>query len=252
MGRKLSSKCGQLFLTQGQRREEPAQLNDAAYAGLLCNNRISVLVIRRIRSVLPLAATALLCPGLLACGGASDAASSNSAATSRRSDEPRIPAAGYAKWDGDPDGDDEGSPFRAGSEDAHPLLAAYPRLPSRSERQTIATTVKDYFAAAAARDGARGCALLARSVAAGFDAGYGPIEKGADGGCAASLDRLFGEEHRQLAAEEPATMTVTDTRLKDEFGMVFLGFRRAPETEILVEREGHGWKIGALFDSVLP
>lgn len=207
---------------------------------------------RNIGKALQLLIVVLLCLGLAACGVASRTTRSRSFAAPQKRNQPTEPSAGYAKWDGDPDGDDEGSRYSAGREDARPLLASYPQLPSESERQTIATTVKSYFAAAVAGDGARACTLLAPSIATGFTSGGAPHDRGSGDGCTPSLDQLFEQEHRRLAADEPSTMTVTDVRLKGEAGMVFLGFRRAPETEILVSREDGAWKLDALVDSVLP
>jgi hypothetical protein len=192
---------------------------------------------------------------MTACGESSHARRSPSSATSSASqkrNQPTVPSAGYPKWDGDPDGDDEGRRYSAGREDARPLLAAYPQLPSDSERQTIATIVKSYFAAALAGDGASACRLLAASIASGFTAGGVPSERGSGSRCIASLDQLFEQEHRRLAADEPSTMTITSVRLKGDAGMVFLGFRSAPETEILVSHEDGAWKLDALVDSVLP
>jgi len=44
-------------------------------------------------------------------------------------------------------------------------------------------------------------------------------------------------------------MVVISVHAKGNLGLAVLGFRRVPESEILVEREGSSWKIDALFDS---
>jgi hypothetical protein len=42
---------------------------------------------------------------------------------------------------------------------------------------------------------------------------------------------------------------VTGVYLKSDLGMAVLGFRHAPESAILLSREGQAWRVDALFDS---
>ena len=90
--------------------------------------------------------------------------------------------------------------------------------------------------------------MLYPSLAAGLTEG----EENGSVGCAAFVSHMFKERHEQLAAEDPATMTVIRVLVKGDFGIAQLGFKATPQRVMLVEREGHDWRISGLFDSELP
>jgi hypothetical protein len=164
-----------------------------------------------------------------------------------------VTSGGYLKADGDIDSDDEKhTGKRPDDYDDRPLLADYPDKPSRATRQAITAVVKSYYAAAAAEDGTRACAVLDASLLIGLSESTSQPRENSGNGCVTSVDRLFKQEHAQLTADEVATMVVTSVHVKGEFGVALLGFRKALEGEILVEREGHMWKIGALSASQVP
>jgi hypothetical protein len=163
------------------------------------------------------------------------------------------PAGAYLKVDGDSDSDDEKhTGRRPDDDDDRDLLAPYPNTPGQAERRAITTLVKSYYIAAAAQDGTKACVLLDASLATGLGEGADQPGQSKDNRCVASMSHLFKEEHQRLAADEVATMSVTSVHVKDGLGLALLGFRKMPEGEMFIEREGHTWKIGALFDSEPP
>jgi hypothetical protein len=176
-------------------------------------------------------------------GGASD----STAATRHTS------PGGYWENDGDKDSDDHAhSGELPDDNDDRNLLAPYPDRPSQAELHAITGTVRGYYAAAAAENGAKACGLLDASLAVGLGEGSGRPSHSSSSGCAAAVEHLFKEQHRQLATEEPATMVIISVHVKGDLGLALLGFRKAPEGAILIEREGGIWKVGALFDSEIP
>jgi hypothetical protein len=197
-----------------------------------------------VRLLLASSIVALLSAGASACGRVSRGTDFSSQSSPRG-------GVSYWKNDGDSD-DDDTSRDRTPGDDA-PLLKTFKYKADRADTQTITRLVESYYAAAAAGDGAKACALLSSSLATGFVASRGRSVSGGGSSCAASLSLLFEREHRQLANEDVPTMTVTAVRLDGgDLGVAELGFRAAPEAELLLEREGRAWKIGALFDGRLP
>ena len=124
---------------------------------------------------------------------------------------------------------------------------------SRNERGQACggASVKRYYLAAAAEDGATACSLLTSALANSVAGGVDRSASSAVGGCGPSMSLLLRQQHRSLTAREPATMVVIGVYLKGDLGLALLGFRRIPESTILVEREARVWKIDALFDSEL-
>ena len=112
----------------------------------------------------------------------------------------------------------------------------------------MSTLVKSYYAAAAAGDATKACSLLVASFAAGLATSQVQSAPGTRGTCSASMSRLLRQLHQRLVADDIATMMVTSVHVKGKVGLAALGFRTMPEGEILVEREGHVWKIDALLD----
>jgi hypothetical protein len=158
---------------------------------------------------------------------------------------------GYLKRDGDRDFDDVESAHKTGENDNGPLFVSYGPRARTSDARAVTALVKRYYAAAAAGDGATACSLLAAGLITGVAAGQGQSGQGARGACVASMSLTFRQQHQRLAAEDVATMLVTSVHVKGNLGLALLGFRTMPEGEIVVEREGHTWKIDALLGSDL-
>jgi hypothetical protein len=159
--------------------------------------------------------------------------------------------AGYSLRDGDRDTDDKHPPVDFGNDDK-PLLGTYRGRPSPATARAVAGLVKRYYAASAAGEGARACALLASGLAAGVAAQYGRGGRSRGEGCATSMTGLLGAQRETLLGEDVATMRVSAVHLDGDFALAVLLFKTAPESNILLEREGRAWRIGELFGNYMP
>jgi hypothetical protein len=209
------------------------------------------------KATLTALAMALLSLGMLACGGTGKvsgtttlSSSANAGATSPRSKTASSSAAPGSYWknDADKDSDDYAhSGTLPDDDDDSKLVALYPGKPSQASQREIAAIVKSYYAAAAADDGTKACELLDSSLAAGLSENAGSAAS-----CVTPIDRLFAQERQQLSEDEVSTMVLTGIHMNGELALALLGFRKAPERELQLEREGRAWKIGALVDSEIP
>jgi hypothetical protein len=154
--------------------------------------------------------------------------------------------------DGDRDDDEAKKEKGIGAEDLRGILAAGHGA-NAADKSAITTVVRSYFLAATAGDGAKGCSLLASNLATAVAAEENqPTATGNKSTCATSLTQFFKEQHERLVAEDVKTMVFTGVHVEGDFGSVTLGFKAMPQTEMVLQREGHTWKIAALFDSPLP
>lgn len=166
-------------------------------------------------------------------------------------DGPGANASGhYWKYDDGIDRDDHH--YSGPSNDDAGEIVASGQGANPADRRAIAAVTREYFAAALAAKGNVGCKLLQPSLAAQLAAQSGK------GNCAAALTTIFKREHTHIAAEDVASMTVTGVHVSGDSASITLGFARAPESEIALERR-HGtgseigrWKVAAFSDSELP
>jgi hypothetical protein len=158
----------------------------------------------------------------------------------------------YLKNDGDKDFDDVQHDRGNPENDASILFEPFDGRANPTDTRAVRTLVKSYYAASAAVNGAKACSLLDANLAIGVGADQARSGGSAGNRCAVSMSLLLEQQHKQLIAENVATMTVTSVHVKGNLGVAALGFRRMPESEILVEREGHTWKIDALFGGDMP
>ena len=213
---------------------------------------------RNVRALPALLAAVLLGATMVACGGAAKLASSRSSpptrlgtsgATATTATSSAVPSGSFLKEDGDKDSDDGAYPTHPGRDDQS-FLATYGIRARPAVVRTIAALVKRYYTVSLAGDGASACGLLDAGLATALAAQQGTAAHGT-AACGASLSPLLTQQHQHLLTEEPATMVVTSVYAKDNLGVAVLGFRNAPEGVIVLAREGHAWKIDALFDSPL-
>ncbi len=207
----------------------------------------------------------LLGTTLPACGGTAKVASSAATATMGTGPTGTITASAaashsYLKEDGDRDGDDGSHPKQAGLDNGS-LLATYRGIANQVETRAITMLVKRYYAASLSDDAARACALLSAALGKGLAVRQAQLTQlgrttataqDARGTCVAAISPLLAQEHQHLATEDPTTMRMIGLHLKGNLALVVLGFKRAPEAEIIVEGKGRAWKIGALFDGEMP
>ena len=200
---------------------------------------------------------ALLSASLSACGGnrgtnsdSSLPASHNSSAATTTSTIARTTGpGGYLKEDADKDGDDGYYPHGPQQDDEH-ILALYGGRARPAEARTIAALVRRYYVASLAGNGASACALLNPGVVAALVATQGQTARGSSA-CATAIAPLLAHQHQRLLAENPATMVVIGVYTKPDLGLALLGFRNAPESDIVVAREGNTWRIDSIFDNQL-
>jgi len=189
---------------------------------------------------------------LVACGSAHSTSTSspNTAAavgTTPSGSTTTSASAGYLKEDGDNDGEDHGH-TQTGENDDQSLFASYsPASPQQA--RTISTLVRNYYQASSAENARRACELLSASLLSGLVPGPAT---GGHGGCATMFEPLLAQQHRRLLEDQVTTMTVIRVLVKGQVGLVVVGFRAMPESDIVVAREGRTWKIDALFDSLVP
>jgi hypothetical protein len=207
--------------------------------------------------LLMLPSIALLGLGVGACGdagrhtGSVPSAHATVGATAETASSP-APTGGYLRGDGDGD-----EPNHI-DEDNY-SARNYGRAASAGQERAIAALVERYYAAGAAGDGARACALIYSGLTESPSLGEtaeavsppAPSVPPLHGrSCAQIMSLLFEEDHRRLAADL-ARVVVTSVRVKGSQGLVLLGFRTTPERWIPVRRERGGWKIEALLDKEL-
>jgi hypothetical protein len=175
---------------------------------------------------------ALLALGTTACGDSSGTDSSSSVAASR----------GSPKLDRDNDNDNN-------NDDNHVLY--YGHEASATDRQAIITLLTDYYAAAAANDGAKACPLLMSFLAESVpeDIGHNPKLRGKS--CAVVMSKLFKQHHKLLSGES-ASLKVMTVRVEDDKALTVLSFANLPEVRQMTERrDGNSWKIVSLLDYIL-
>lgn len=179
--------------------------------------------------LLTLLAIAILGVSFAACGGPST--STGSATTSS------VP-----KRDRDDDGDNN-------DDDAHVLY--YGRTPTATERQVLTALVTGYYAAAAAEDGARACALLIPFVAESVVEQYGHTTALKGKTCAAVMSKLF-KAHHKLISGESASLKFYTVRVRGVKALTVLSFANLPEIRQLAERRaGSAWKVLDLLDTIV-
>jgi hypothetical protein len=203
------------------------------------------------KSLLGLLVGALVVVGITACGGVSKSASASSKASSGVSTSSGAASTSAVVTGGKAEGDydnDDNPHVRV--DDDKPSIRSYGHEARPPDKATITTLVKRYYAAAAAGDGAKACAMISSGIARAVPLDYGqsgpPYLHGGKT-CAAVLSLLFKHDHGRLATEVPQ-LKVPSVRLEGNNGFVLLRFGRMPERQIAIEREGGVWKMEELID----
>ena len=131
-------------------------------------------------------------------------------------------------------------------------VVSFGRLAGATDSQAVKALVKRYYAAGAAHDGAKACAMLvpslAHAVPEDYGQGSGSTYFGGAKTCDAVMSRLFERTHNRFSA----AFAVTDVRVKGDDAYALLGSKRAPASYVIVKRTGGGWKLNGLFGGPLP
>jgi hypothetical protein len=132
-------------------------------------------------------------------------------------------------------------------------VLGFGRAASPADRRAIAALVERYYRVAAARDGARGCAMIVASLSKSLpEVLGGPAGLSYLSGktCAQVLTKVFRQNHRQMAVFATG-LRVSAVRMRGREAIVVMTFRRLPARQLRVVREDGAWKIGALLDAEL-
>lgn len=184
-----------------------------------------------------------------ACGSSTDGSSGGSDPRALIAEPATVPPSdSYYKNDNDrPDGDGMDG-------DDQRLLAEYGTRPTAAGYDEIATVVKRYLSLALAENGTAACPMLYsgfRNALLELHPSRATSRQPAANACPPLMTREFRGRHSQLTSYHLSTLVVADVSVKDRFGIAVLGFKDAPEREILVAREGSRWKIDSIVDSEL-
>ncbi len=230
------------------------------------------------KSMLALLTTLLLGTGMTACGGDTGRSRSTSSLS-----HPPMPGAaltgtasvakslpGYlndADNDhfGDSDKDNNSDDDNDNSEDYQvsydsnyhdsddSSIVAYGHAAGASDARAVTNSVKRYFAAAAAKDGAPACSMLDPTVTRSIPEDYGhgsagPAYLSTARTCPAIMVLLFQHYRTQIAASR----TVTGVRVQGNHAVAILGSRTVPAGYISLTRRGHTWRITVPIGNPLP
>jgi hypothetical protein len=224
-----------------------------------------------LKRLMALCALGLLCIGASACGSASPASRAAKATSSSNTSSTGQPAKPDPDKDSDgakPDEDDSGKPpppdkdndadsngkTLYDSDDSS--IVAYGHAANASDKRAIAALAKLYYAAAAAEQGARACAMLYSPYAESVPETYGrsgPAGSYARGAtCAVVMTGVFKRFHEQIAERLPK-LQVSRVRVKERQGVAVLRFGSlSKERELHMTLEGHTWRVVGLIDNELP
>jgi hypothetical protein len=196
---------------------------------------------------------ALLCLGVVGCAGSGTSVSTHQPpATHTQAVSRSASAGGYLAGDLDKDRDDRGdksySLKPSDGEDTF-VSANDGKKADPTVTRDVTALVKRYYAAAAAENSALACALLDPALATGL--AEGEEQPGYEGRktCLYAVAPVLKQQHRLLAEDNVATMTVIEVRTTGEVGTAIVGFRTMPVGTIRVKRDHGVWKMDALIDT---
>ncbi|MFZ1154788.1 MAG: hypothetical protein WAN93_07785 [Solirubrobacteraceae bacterium] len=140
------------------------------------------------------------------------------------------------------------------SETSHPPqddshITTYGHEATEPDKREITQLVKSYYAAGLADDGAKACSLIYSPVAKSVPEDYGQSTTSSvlhGKTCAVVLSKVFRHLPEQSTADL-ATTKVTGVRLSGDNGYVQLSSKMIPTGEMVVQRQGHVWKVGVLI-----
>jgi hypothetical protein len=131
-------------------------------------------------------------------------------------------------------------------------IRSYGQAAGAADAKTIVSAVERYYAAAAAGDGARACALTYYIDVETLPETYGqpPGPRWLQGAhsCRAVLARVFAHYRRKLSAP----VVVTATRVQGNHADALVGFRALGAGYVRLHREGRAWKVDGLLATPLP
>lgn len=190
------------------------------------------------RSLLALLLAAAVGAALAACGSSSGDAHVRGA----NAGAGNAGAQAHRKKDRDNDEDNN-------DDDEHVLAFGQPAQPA--ERRAITALVDSYFAAAAAENGHRACALLTPFVAQSVPEMWGHTAALRGRSCPVVMTKLFKLHHALLAGKQ-ATMQVIRVGVEGDHSLIALEFGSIHEArQMPARRVGGRWTILYLLDTII-
>jgi hypothetical protein len=151
-------------------------------------------------------------------------------------------ARSHQQRDRDNDGDNN-------TDDQHVL--GFGRPADTGESQAIGALIANYYAAAAAMDGAKACRLLAPFVAEAVVERHGHVQALRGKTCAAVISRLFKLNHGDLTTKR-ATLKVMRIGVEGNRSLIAVEFPTIPEMRQLSARRSNGrWGMLSLLDGIV-
>jgi hypothetical protein len=154
----------------------------------------------------------------------------------------------------DPDYDSDSYPGERDEDNpSENKTSLFGRAANVAESRAIATLVKRYYAAAAARDGVGACRLMYATFAESVAEDYGNPNAGSGSeSCARTASRLFASLGSSLRAES-ATLRVVAARVRNRVAAVVLRFGGQPGVRYFELRLERGaWKVNRLMAAERP
>jgi hypothetical protein len=174
----------------------------------------------------------------LACGGSSKNATSTATAGG-------VSVTAYFP-DSSNDRDNDGDHNNDDAEDLN-----YGHAASPADRSAIVALVTNYYAAAAAENGRKACAMLVPFFAETVVERYGDQPAVSGRSCATVMSKLFRNHHADIATKQ-ATLKIPDVRVRDGRALVILEFPAIREVRQLRLRHiAGGWRLLQLLDTIM-
>jgi len=190
-----------------------------------------------IRTLFGIGASVLLCLCGYACG--------SSSGVTVKSASHQLTSGGSSstyKNDRDNDGDHNDDDFH---------VLDFGHVPGPAEREAITALVTNYYAAAAAGEGAKGCSLLVPFIAESVAESIGHSPKLRGKTCPVVMSKLFKYNHSELA-NKSASLKVMRVGVEGDKSLVALEFPTIPEVrQITVRRTGGTWRVLSVLDVIL-
>jgi hypothetical protein len=221
-----------------------------------------------IKPALALAGAAALIASASACGSSSTHTGSSSSASvaqtsvaTTSTSTPAAPATSTSDAQTAPAAPTTSTPSAAGGGASGPSASSaqrggdesiqrYGSAAGSSDKAAVTAAVKAYYAAIAAGDGVKACALLDSTFQQSLSRSLGRSPLLRSKGCAGIIQLLF--QHRPgQPGRVSAAVTVTGVRLNGDHGFALITTHSIPAGEISVGREHGSWKVGSLIGSAL-
>lgn len=203
---------------------------------------------------------AALCFAALGCSSGASRQASVGSLPAHTARGVSVPAGSYYTrgYNGYIVGDDDTDDLYHGHKDKDDSVRRYGHDATGSQLPAVEALAKRYYTVAESGNGTRGCALLARSLAARRDFSavvpqeYAQVASSSlfrGRGCTRVESLLFELDRRTLTAAAAGSPMLTALRVRGRRGYALLSFKTLPERQLPVLYEAGRWRVDALLDS---